>query len=150
MINLIDQIDPKTAKEILVVQQAAYLQESLLIDYPDLPPLKETLEDIQDSSETFLGYQLNDEIVGVLSYDIQDDVLTITRLVVHPDFSRRGIGKSLLEKVLHHPIVNHFIVGTAAKNIPALKLYEKYGFATTSRQTLPGGLELVRLGKHQR
>ncbi len=150
MIHLVNPKNKSIAEQILAVQQAAYLQESLLIGYPDLPPLKETLVAIQGSSKTFLSYQLDERIVGVLSYDIQDDTLTITRLVVHPDFSRRGIGKRLLEDVLQRPNINHFVVGTAAKNTPALKLYEKYDFTVTSRQTLPDGLELVRLEKHQR
>jgi ribosomal protein S18 acetylase RimI-like enzyme len=98
---------------------------------------------------TFITYQLNEKIVGVLSYEIEAETLSITRLVVHPDFSRRGIGQALLNEVLHHPGSHHFVVGTAAKNLPAVKLYEKYGFVVTEKQILPEGLEPVHLEKHQ-
>lgn len=149
---MIQSVNPKNesvAKQILAVQQAAYLQESILIDYPNLPPLLDTLTDIQGSSETFIFYQVNEKVVAVLSYSVEDKTLTIARLVVHPEFSRRGIGQALLEEVLKHPIVKHFVVGTAQKNIPAIKLYEKHGFTITQQQTLPDGLVLVRLEKHQ-
>lgn len=149
MIKTVVQKHSSVAKEILAIQQAAYLQESLLIDYPDLPPLKETLQDIQGSSETFLAFYTEDKITGVLSYEVEGKTLTIARLVVHPDFSRRGIGQALLDEVLQHPNINHFVVGTAAKNTPAIKLYEKYGFVVTEKRVLADGLELVRLEKHQ-
>jgi ribosomal protein S18 acetylase RimI-like enzyme len=148
MMKVVNQKDVGIAKDILVVQQAAYRQESLLIDYPNLPPLEETLEDIRDSRETFLAYYTENKLTGVLSYDIENETLTITRLVVHPDFARRGIGQSLLKEVLRHPAVKHFVVGTAEKNIPAIKLYKKHGFTITQKQTLPDGLVLVRLEKH--
>jgi ribosomal protein S18 acetylase RimI-like enzyme len=149
MIQLINQKDKAIAEQILMVQQVAYLQESILIDYPNLPPLLETLVDIQGSSETFTAYHVDEKIAGVLSYVIENDTLTIARLIVHPDFSRRGIGQALLKEVLQHPTVKHFVVGTAAKNLPAIHLYEKYEFVITEKQTLPDGLELVHLEKHQ-
>lgn len=145
MIRVINPKDTAIAQDILRIQQAAYLQESLLIDYPNLPPLKETLSDIQGSSETFLAYEVNKKIVGVLSYSVKDKTLTIARLVVHPDFARQGIGQTLLEYVSQHSTMKHFVVSTAAKNIPAIRLYEKHGFVLVSKQTLPDGLALVRL-----
>ncbi len=126
MIHVTNPKNITVARDILAVQKAAYLQESLLIDYPDLPPLHETLSDIQDSSETFIVHQVDEKIGGVLSYSVEDKTLTITRLVVHPDFSRRGIGQALLGEVLRHPTVKHFVVRTAEKNFPAIKLYEKH------------------------
>jgi ribosomal protein S18 acetylase RimI-like enzyme len=149
MIRSVTTKNESIAKQILAVQQAAYLQESILIDYPKLPPLLETLADIQGSSENFIVYQVGEKIVGVLSYAIENDTLTIARLVAHPHFARRGIGQALLEEILKHPTIRHFVVGTAQKNIPAIKLYEKHGFAITQQQTLPDGLVLVRLEKHQ-
>jgi ribosomal protein S18 acetylase RimI-like enzyme len=149
MIRFVNPKDSVIAREIFDIQQAAYLQESLLIDYPNLPPLLETLADIQAANEIFLTYAIENKITGVLSYEIQDNTLTITRLVVRPDFTGRGIGQALLKEVLQHSTVNHFIVGTAEKNIPAIKLYEKYGFTILEKQTLPDGLVLVCLEKHQ-
>ncbi|MGL4608820.1 MAG: GNAT family N-acetyltransferase [Trueperaceae bacterium] len=73
----------------------------------------------------------------------------MNRLAVHPDFACRGIGGALLSHVLHSPTVERFIVNTAAKNTPAIQLYEKHGFTISQRQTLADGLELVRLEKHQ-
>jgi ribosomal protein S18 acetylase RimI-like enzyme len=148
MIKTVNQKELTVAREILEVQRAAYLQESLLIDYPNLPPLKETLADIKGSDEIFLVHFTEDTVTGVLSYSVKEKSLKIQRLIVHPTFARQGIGQALLKEILQLPGIKHFIVSTAAKNTPALHLYEKNGFAIIDRHTLPDGLDLVTLEKH--
>lgn len=147
MIKLVNPNEIDIAGAILNVQQLAYLQESLLVNYPDLPPLKETLEDIQISKEIFLGYDDAEMLVGVLSYTITSNKLTIQRLVVHPTHARKGIGQALLKKVLEQPHIQTFIVSTAEKNSPAINLYEKHGFRIARRHTTQDGLVIVNLEK---
>jgi ribosomal protein S18 acetylase RimI-like enzyme len=150
MLQHLDVTNVTVAQRILDIQQLAYLQESILIDYPNLPPLKETLLDIQTSGESFLGYYEQNALAGVLSYSLEQKTLTIQRLVVHPTCTRRGIGRALLQELIHqHRHIKTFTVSTAEKNIPAVKLYEKHGFEITQRHTTPDGLALVRLKKHQ-
>ena len=136
------------AEQILRVQLASYQVEADLINYPELPPLRETAQDIVDSGETFLVYRDGEEIVAAISYEVNEDILHIGRLVVSPTHFRRVIARQLLYAVENTETnISHITVGTGAENRPAITLYEKQGFSIFERFTLPDGLQLVKLEK---
>ncbi|MDF0725480.1 hypothetical protein PY093_01985 [Cytobacillus sp. S13-E01] len=51
----IDITNPIFAKEVLNVQIPAYKVEAEIIDYYDIPPLRDTVETLQQSQETFFN-----------------------------------------------------------------------------------------------
>lgn len=147
-ITEVDHHDLAIAQQIHSVQMAAYQIESDLIDYPDLPPLLESVEDVQASGECFLACWSNGKVVGVLSFERQRDLIEICRLVVAPEATRRGIGSQLLIVLEQRQVGCRCLnVSTAERNIPAIKLYEKQGYRITKRRELPDGLRLVELAK---
>ncbi|GAF63545.1 putative acetyltransferase [Bacillus sp. TS-2] len=119
----------ETAKEILTIQLLAYKIEAEIICFDGIPPLKETIDEIIYSDETYLGYIENGVLIGFLSYIKKRDSFQISKLVVDPSHFRRGIAKRLLEyfinKVTKGSLV---IVSTGAKNEPAKRLYKLFGF----------------------
>lgn len=148
MIGLIDIQDEALAQQVLAVQRPSYQIESRLIKYPNLPPLFETIADLQKSGESFVGYWLAGQLAGVLSYEATDEGIHIDRLVVHPDYFRRGIGRAMLRWVeTAVPSALHITVSTAVKNQPAVQLYQSEGYTIVQYTTLPDGLELVLLRK---
>lgn len=148
MITSIDQRDPAIAEQIYQVQQAAYTIERDLIEYPDFPPLRVTRADIQQEPDRFLGYWEGTRLAGVLSFTLSPEVLDIGRLIVHPEFFRRGIARTLLEEVERQATPPmRLTVSTAEKNYPAVQLYLKHGYSLSRRTTLPDGLVLVRFSK---
>jgi ribosomal protein S18 acetylase RimI-like enzyme len=148
MIHTLDILDPTIARAALEVQRASYAVESALIDYPTLPPLYESVADLQHSGETFLAFLDNTEIVGVLSFTIHPESLEICRLVVSPRHFQRGIGSALLRAAEQHAAPGTTItVSTAERNTPAVRLYQKHGYTITRHVTLPDGLVLVKLAK---
>ncbi|SMC22302.1 Acetyltransferase (GNAT) family protein [Clostridium acidisoli DSM 12555] len=59
------------------------------------------------------------------------DVFVIYTFVVHPNFLKCGVGKTLIEFSFEHSIKSHaksVRLDVYEKNIPAIKLYEKCGF----------------------
>lgn len=151
MIEKIPKMTPTLAHQILTVQIASYRVEANLLNYPNLPPLHETVDDILETSEEFLVYHDGDQIVGAVSYEISKETLEIGRLVVHPNHFRRGIARRLLEAVEEiDPNIRRLIVSTGAANIPAITLYQKMGYQLYDRLQLPDGLKLVRLEKFHR
>ena len=148
MIYKADHKQLTVARQLQALQEAAYAVESALIDYPDLPPLNESVADIQQSSDVFLVCQKDSRLVGALSYEQVEDVLDITRLVIHPDYFRQGIAGQLLRQVEQLAVgIVEITVSTAIKNKPAIALYKKYGYEQKDMTTLPDGLVLVHLRK---
>ncbi|MCR8843279.1 GNAT family N-acetyltransferase [Paenibacillus sp. SC116] len=117
------------AKQMLDVQIPSYQIEAELIDFYDIPQLKDTVETVMASNETFVGYFVEDELAAFISYTDEGQVIDICRLVVHPNYFRKGIARKLVAHVLDEIAkYKKVIVSTGAKNAPAKQLYEQCGF----------------------
>ena len=66
------------------------------------------------------------KIVGYIGLEKIAGEAHIINMAVHPDSRGGGMGKKLVKKVLNTKDV--FFLEVRASNIPAQKLYEKYGF----------------------
>lgn len=131
MIRKIHPNDPKQSPLLLDLQRRAYQIEANLIDFQDIPPLRESLETLNQSQEEFWGWFEEENLVGVIAFEFQADALLINRLYVSPDLFRKGIGKKLLERAIRiarERGKNKVKVGTASANVPAINLYKKLGF----------------------
>jgi len=81
----IDLTDRAIAEEVLHLQRKAYRIEADLIGSDAIPPLQETLDELQTCTETFLAAIDDGEIIGAISWRFIDGKLDIHRLVVRPD-----------------------------------------------------------------
>jgi len=139
------------AEEVWALQHPAYRAEAALIGVSDLPPLRDTIQSLRECGETFLGYREdNGDLVGAVSYEQEEEneLYTICRLMVHPDFHRQGIGRTLLQRLLHGEQVNQAITWTVtaeARNYPAIALYEGFGFVRLDSFEPMKGIKLIRL-----
>ncbi len=144
----VDHHDPAMAAAIHAVQMAAYTQEARLLGARQFPPLERTVRDIQISTENYFAAFDNKILVGVVSLGPGEDpkVKNIASLVVTPARQREGIANLLLQMVLEQYGAGPITVQTAAKNLPALELYAKFGFVECKRWSVGAeALELVRL-----
>lgn len=138
MIERLNQHREKTAIEIQRLQKRAYQVEAALLGFDGIPQLNESILEIQNSGETFIGY-LNVELIGFISYKVKDRMVDIHRLAVSPAHFRKGIGRKLLAHLLESYPGSDFVVSTGALNAPARNLYEKYGFELQgSFEPVPG------------
>jgi ribosomal protein S18 acetylase RimI-like enzyme len=129
MIKKLDLNDRETLKSILSLQFASYRIEADLIGFDEIPPLKDTEETLGASGETFYGYFVEETLAGIISYKVEDSVLDIHRVAVHPSFFKRGIAKKLLAHIEKENIwVDKIIVSTGTENKPAVELYLNNGF----------------------
>lgn len=75
--------------------------------------------------------EVDERIVGYVGIWLVVDEGHITNVAVHPDFRRRHIGEAIISTLIdvteRHGVLAHTLE-VRASNIPAQKLYEKFGF----------------------
>jgi ribosomal protein S18 acetylase RimI-like enzyme len=148
MVTLADIRAASVAGQVHALQQAAYSVEAQRIGCRDFPPLRETLDALQGSSDRFLVFVEKGSIIGCLSYEWDGACAAITRLVVSPRHFRRGVASALLRTLESQlPVCSSIWAVTAELNEPAIRAYEKHGYQTASREISAEGIALRRLHK---
>ncbi len=127
MIKQINHANKQVAQAIQSIQRPAYRMEAELMGFDGIPQLAETVEEIQQSDETFIGFQ-DEFLKGFLSFKKEEKVVDIYRLVVDPLYFRRGIARRLLEHLLEQNDSVEVTVSTGTANMPARRLYQSFGF----------------------
>jgi ribosomal protein S18 acetylase RimI-like enzyme len=147
-LELLDLRDQDVAEAVLELQRRSYRIEAELIGSDEIPPLRETLEELQASDETFLGAYLESTLVGAISWRRQGGVLDLHRLVVDPNRFRGGVGSALIRGALAaEPTAERAIVQTGASNEPAKQLYRREGFEELDEVEVVPGLWVTRFAR---
>ncbi|HKA67652.1 MAG TPA: GNAT family N-acetyltransferase [Actinomycetes bacterium] len=135
----LDLADPVTAELVVRIQRRSYAVEAALIGFDGIPPLRETVAELQASGLCVLGARADGELAGLLGYRWMGEPggeLDIDRLAIDPRFFRFGLASALLDAL---PPASAVIVSTGTQNEPALALYRRRGFQPTgSREIAPG------------
>lgn len=143
VIRPLDLSDRVLAVRLLTIQHAAYAVEAELIGFDGIPPLQEDLAGLMASTEHWLGRYDGSTLVGAVAYELEDDSVEISRLIVDPAYSRRGHGRALLDHldaVEPRPVS---LVSTGSANTPAVNLYKSRGYTESSRTTIAPGVQLT-------
>ncbi|WP_080848908.1 GNAT family N-acetyltransferase [Cytobacillus gottheilii] len=148
MIQKIDITDPEHAKAVLDVQIPSYNIEAYIIGYQDIPPLKDTVESLQRCGEIFFGYYCGKKLCGVISVKLEKNVLDIHRLIVHPQYFKKGIAGELLSFIeTYMDNIDTICVSTASNNAPAIQFYTKNGFSKLEEIRVNEQLSLTSFNK---
>lgn len=147
MIREIDHRNDAEAKKIQRIQRPAYLVEAELMGFEGIPQLKESVLEIQNSGETFLGYFEQELLKGFISYKKENNTIDIHRLVVDPEHFRKGIGRELLASLTKAFEGMEFIVSTGKANKPAKNLYTSFGFTESEDFEVAPGIFCTILKK---
>lgn len=138
----LDLADPAVAEAVVRIQRRSYAVEAALIGFDGIPPLRETIAELQASGLgglSVLGVRVDGELAGMLGYRWLGEPggeLDIERLAIDPRFFRLGLASALLAAL---PAASAMIVSTGTRNQPALALYRRHGFQPTgSREIAPG------------
>jgi ribosomal protein S18 acetylase RimI-like enzyme len=145
--KLLELGDDQLAVRAIALQRRAYAIEAELIGSDEIPPLHETLAELQACGETFLGAYVESELAGFVSWKHLGDTLDIHRLAVDPAFHRRGVGRALVRAVLDVEEAARTIVQTGAANEPAKALYRSEGFMEVGEKEVAPGLVVTLFEK---
>ncbi|TDF94180.1 GNAT family N-acetyltransferase [Paenibacillus piri] len=144
MIREIDLNDNAQVLDLLMLQQLSYRVEAQLIGFKEIPPLWDSPKSLKESGELFFGYYEGHRMAGSVSVKQTPKELTICRMMVHPDFFRRGIASRLLEYAESLAVPGMLLkVSTGTKNEPAVNLYGKYGYKPGQTMEIAKGITLT-------
>lgn len=146
MIKRLTLNDTDIVEQLWSLQHSAYRLEAQAIGLTEMPPLPDTFDSIRTSSDVFIGELSEDgELLGAIA--VRDEMpgsMEITRLMVHPNHLRQGIGAKLLQYVLtNHLDKQEFTVTASPQNAPAVALYRKFGFRPVRSVQSASGVELM-------
>ncbi len=142
--------ESKDAKEILKLQVLAYQSEAKLYNDWSLPALTQTLDSLYQEFEdsVILKAIINNQIVGSVRAKVDNDVCKIGRLIVDPEFQKKGIGTALLKHIEKmHKNTNSFELFTGSKSVSNIRIYEKNGYVKSHTKDLSESVSLLFLVK---
>ncbi|KRB39104.1 GNAT family N-acetyltransferase [Microbacterium sp. Root180] len=145
-------IAEEDAGETLTLQRAAFVQEALIYDSVQMPPLTQSLEELRAELVENLGCVARDggRMVGAVRARADGDLLLIGRLAIAPDVQGRGIGSRLLEAVERRGReagCREAELFTGSLSEANLRLYARTGYRETTRVEGDDGIEQVFLRK---
>ncbi|AKT52241.1 tRNA (guanosine(37)-N1)-methyltransferase TrmD [Arsenicicoccus sp. oral taxon 190] len=140
---------PADAPELWTLQRACWLDEGRLHGTFDIPPLTESLADVQAGLRgwhTWVGRHDGRLVASVRARLVDDDTWEVGRLMVAPDLAGRGLGRALLAHVetMAPPEARRAWLLTGERSARNQRIYRKAGYrpVRTRREDVPGTVEL--------
>ena len=138
------------APEILNLQRLAYQSEAALNDDYTIPPLMQTLPELEADfqRQIYLKATRDGTIIGAVRGYEQNGTCYIGRLMVHPDCQNRGLGTQLLHRIeARFNAVQRFELFTSERSTRNLYLYQKLGYHIFRTEQLSVKVTIVYLEK---
>ena len=134
---------------ILNLQYLAYQSEAALFNNKDIPPLKETLEELTQEFNNGIILKMveNDVIIGSVRAYEKRRTAYIGKLMVHPDYRNRGYGSMLLRAIEKFYFDCGLELFTSTRSEANIRLYESLGYRIFKQQKIDEELTFVYLAK---
>lgn len=138
-------------EDILALQKAAFMEVAKLMNNYEIPPLLQTVQDIQNDFEQciILKYiSVNNQIVGSVRGNMYNgNCCHIGKLIVHPDFQNQGIGRALMHEIeKYFPTCQTFTLFTGEETPNTLYLYNQIGYQVVYKKEVDG-IQLIYMEK---
>ena len=147
---MIVKADYKDLQDILRLQYLAYQSEAALFGSKDIPPLKQTLEEVIAEYREGIILKMVDEnnvIIGSVRAKESNGTVYIGKLMVHPDRRCNGYGTKLLKEVEQFYPGKRFELFTSTRSLDNIKLYNKAGYKEFARKAVNDELQFVYMEK---
>lgn len=150
ILMMITKAEKKDLSKILELQYLCYQSEAKLLNNWNIPPLKQTLDEMQGEYEKGIilkALDENDKIIGSVRAYTSDGTVFIGKLFVHPDWRGKGIGTKLLEGVERICPSHRYELFTSSRSEKNIQLYEKAGYKIFKNETISSELSFIYLEK---
>ncbi len=138
------------AAEILALQKRAYQSEAEIYGDSEIPPLVQTLSDMEADTErqVVLKAALAGRIIGSVRARERDGTCLIGRVIVDPACQGRGLGQRLMRAIEEHfARAQRFELFTGERSERNLRFYQKLGYRVFRVDQVSPKLSLVFLEK---
>lgn len=137
-------------EQILQLQYLAYQSEAALFGTQDIPPLKQTLDEVRGEFESGLILKMMGEdgkIIGSVRAQEKGGTVYIGKLMVHPDHRRKGYGKMLLKEIENRFPNKWYELFTSTKSVDNIRLYRSLGYCEFRQESVDKDLRFVYMQK---
>ena len=137
-------------QEILNLQYLAYQSEAALLGNKDIPPLKQTLDEM--IAEYYKGIILKMVVAGGLiigsirAWEMKGTV-HVGKLMIHPDYRQHGFATKLLGEIEKHYPQKRYELFTSTRSIDNIRLYQSMGYREFDRRSMDDRLDFVYMEK---
>lgn len=149
---VIAPISDADAGEVLTVQRAAFVSEAAIYGSVDMPPLTQTLSELEAELRSESGFtaRIGGRLVGAIRYVEDGDLLLIGRIAIAPDMQGEGIGRRLLDAAERASDAEFAELFTGSLSEANIRLYTSCGYEEHERVPDGDGTEQVFLRKRLR
>jgi ribosomal protein S18 acetylase RimI-like enzyme len=146
----IEKAKREDLNEILELQYLAYQSEAALFGTNDIPPLRQTLDEVVKEYNVGIILKMVDEngiIIGSVRAKENNDTVYIGKLMVHPDYRGNGFGTKLLSEIEHLFPNKRYELFTSTRSVDNIRLYQKSGYKIFSERIENDELTFVYMEK---
>lgn len=147
---IITKADFKDLNEILQLQYLAYQSEAELFGSKDIPPLKQTLDEVIEEYRKGIILKMtdeNDRIIGSVRAYESCGIVYIGKLMIHPDYRKNGYGSMLMSEIENTFPNKRYELFTSTKSTDNIRLYEKLGYRIFTEKAVNDELIFVFMEK---
>lgn len=136
-------------EDILGLQKLTYQENAIRYNDFTISPLTQSIEGLEEEAESSIILKVveNGKIIGSVRAFEKDGSCYIGRLIVHPGFQNRGIGKKLMKAIEKCFEGTRFELFTGHLDEKNLYFYEKLGYKRFREENISDALRLVYLEK---
>lgn len=137
-------------QEILQLQYLSYQSEAALFGRKNIPPLKQTLDEVIDEyNNGVILKMVNDEntIIGSVRAKEDKGTVYIGKLMVNPNYRHNGYGTKLIKAIEEYFPNKRYELFTSTRSKDNIRLYQSLGYKIFDRKAINDELQFVYMEK---
>ncbi len=147
---MIYKADFDDLQEILQLQYLSYQSEAVLFGDKNIPPLKQTLDEVIDEyNNGVILKMMNDEnnIIGSVRAKEAKGTVYIGKLMVHPNYRHNGYGTKLIKEIEKYFPNKRYELFTSTRSKDNIRLYQSLGYKIFDSKVINDELQFVYMEK---
>ena len=139
-------------REILQLQYLSYQSEADLFGSRDIPPLKQTLDEVLDEYNAGIILKMIDKsgnIIGSVRAKEDKGTVYIGKLMVHPRHRHNGYGTTLLAEIEQYFPKKRYELFTSTRSKDNIRLYQRMGYKIFKQEAINDELQFLYFEKYK-